>query len=225
MWAILLSLEPFTWELLAISCLVSGGVSLASYGEASFSWMGFGLVTAACCLSGLRWALTQTMLQTSHTEGGALQPLEVLYHISPASALSCIPVFLLIELRPFLASPFLQAPGVLAEALLIVLGGGLISFLLIFAEVKLVKISSSLTMGIFGNLKEVVTIALSMAVFQDRVSLLNSLGLVLSIGGALWYRRYKLREKASSSAEYIPADSWDGMWHLEEDEEAENQRL
>lgn len=31
---------------------------------------------------------------------------------------------------------------------------------------KLVKISSSLTMGLFGNIKEVVTIALSMLVFQ-----------------------------------------------------------
>lgn len=235
-WAVLMRLEPLTWEIVAICGLVSTGVSLASYGEASFSWMGFLLVTGACASSGLRWALTQIMLEgkegapsvhrpalvnnrnmsedesnagngsyrrrrSSGTDssinggmngggggGGArvlelqepvldhsttstvhsssssasqlhlhhhFRPLEVLYHVSPASALSCIPVFLLVELQSCLASPVFRDPALLFQLCMILLVGGMISFLLVLAEVKLVKISSSLTMSMFGAVKEV----------------------------------------------------------------------
>lgn len=39
---------------------------------------------------------------------GGMDPMAVLYHISPASALSCIPVFLIVELRPLLHSQIAQ---------------------------------------------------------------------------------------------------------------------
>ena len=74
--------------------------------------MGFALVAAACCLSGLRWSLTQILLGSDH--GG--DPMTVLYHISPASALCCIPVFLLVELRPLMASHLLDVRGCLGAA-------------------------------------------------------------------------------------------------------------
>ena len=245
-WGIIMQLEPLTWEVCAICALVSGGVSMASYGEASFSWMGFALVTAACCLSGLRWGLTQIMLEEDDDdqEGGVHhQPLAILYHISLASALSCVPVFLMIELKPFTEySPFFQDPGVFLEVSFVLLTGGLISFLLILAEVKLVQISSSLTMGLFGVCKEFVTVALSMAVFHDKVSLLNVLGLGFAVAGVVWYRKYKSVPRPSphapsrapscgglsmvgvggpggtaTNAPYTEVKS--GMWHLDEDDE------
>jgi hypothetical protein len=48
-----------------------------------------------------------------------------------------------------------QDAASLAQLLVILILGGLISFLLVMAEVKLVKISSSLTMSMFGAVKEV----------------------------------------------------------------------
>ncbi len=250
-WAVIMRLEPLTVEIVAICALVSVGVSLASYGEASFSLVGFILVTAACASSGLRWALTQIMLEgkgglgsdrqevlhtstlvnqsgegewdmdeeedefhsndgynglrnnggggssrgeirgsdhqpeqhrrrqsTGHhplsdQDGGSatidlslLSPMpappvyhprafEILYYVSPASALSCVTVFLAVELQPCLRSPVFQDAASLAQLLVILILGGLISFLLVMAEVKLVKISSSLTMSMFGAVKEV----------------------------------------------------------------------
>lgn len=251
-WAVIMRLEPLTGEIVAICALVSMGVSLASYGEASFSLVGFILVTAACASSGLRWALTQIMLEgkgglgsdredalhrstlvnqwgegegdmdeeedefhhgngghhgsganggggsSSETRGGDQQqeqhrrrrsrtghhPLddqenapaaidvsltsaspappmhhprafEILYYVSPASALSCVTVFLVVELQPCMRSPVFQDTALLAQLLVILFLGGMISFLLVMAEVKLVKISSSLTMSMFGAVKEV----------------------------------------------------------------------
>jgi len=250
-WAVIMRLEPLTGEIVAICALVSMGVSLASYGEASFSLVGFILVTAACASSGLRWALTQIMLEgkgglgsdreealhrstlinqwgegegdmdeeeddfsrsdhlqrnssgnggsssreicgsdqlqqehrrrrssTGHhplgdQEGGAAamdlsltspspsppvhhpRAFEILYHVSPASALSCVTVFLVVELQPCMRSPVFHDTALLAQLFVIIFLGGLISFLLVMAEVKLVKISSSLTMSMFGAVKEV----------------------------------------------------------------------
>jgi hypothetical protein len=65
-WAVVLGLEPLTAQVVCICTLVSGGVSLACYGETEFSWMGFALVTTACCLSGLRWGLTQVLYGIDH---------------------------------------------------------------------------------------------------------------------------------------------------------------
>lgn len=321
-----------TWEIIAICGLVSTGVSLASYGEASFSWVGFALVTSACASSGLRWALTQIMLTDGDPRGGGSnmgnsssdvmdtsfddssgpngggsngrrvrhdqqqhprpvptsqqeaddneeeqdidlhtpsgssrppngdgsrippqvaafqqqqqhlhrhRPLEILYHVSPASALSCVPVFLLLEVQSCFNSPFFKSPLVVLELICILILGGIISFLLVFAEVKLVKISSSLTMSMFGAVKEVITIAISMMVFQENVTFLNVFGLFLAISGAVAFRQYKVHGPFSSSSssllsarngsgggllpEYLPAES--GLFNLEDsDDEGEGGR-
>ena len=164
------------------------------------------------------------------------RPLEILYHISPASALSCLPVFLLFEARRMWSSPFLATPALACELLAVLVLGGAFSFLLILAEIKLVKISSSLTMSMFGAVKEVITVALSMIAFHDAVSALNVAGLVLAIGGAAWYRSYKLRNPAVGSSggssggsaapgwapsQYLPAAS--GIFNLEDDSEEEEE--
>jgi hypothetical protein len=166
------------------------------------------------------------------------RPLEILYHISPASALSCLPVFLLFEAPTMWASPFLATPALTCELLAILILGGAFSFLLILAEVKLVKISSSLTMSMFGAVKEVITVALSMLAFHDDVSFLNVAGLVLAISGAAWYRSYKLRNpsiQASSTSnggaaapgwapsQYLPAGS--GIFNLEDESDEEEEGL
>ncbi len=333
-WATLMRLEPLTWEIVAICALVSTGVSLASYGEASFSWVGFILVTAACASSGLRWALTQIMLEgkggggesshrpslvnQDHVDGedghghdhssnvvssttltgesghrrrlnsssssssssssgrrahlgpsvelqdpvldasdlsssaAAMarpsplavppppihhpRPFEILYYVTPASALSCVTVFVLVELQSCVASPVFQDPALLCQLLTILLMGGMISFLLVLSEVKLVKISSSLTMSMFGAVKEIITVAISMIVFHDDVSFLNISGLLIAILGAVWYRQYK--QKPSSSlmvssgasvasagggsvvSEYLPGEG--GLFNLESDSSDED---
>lgn len=59
-----------------------------------------------------------------------------------------------------------EHPGLLVEAGFLLLCGGLISFLLIGVEVYLLQLTTSLTMGILGQLKEIVQIALGMWVCE-----------------------------------------------------------
>lgn len=306
-WAVIMRLEPLTWEIVSICAAVSFGVGLASYGETAFNSAGFVLVTLACASSGLRWALTQLMLEgelngrddsmyrsaligqlssgrsdVDGTGGNAdsdcniqgrsdprdcgrhrcntardpplvdhahtpvngseahsvsvqhPQAFEILYHLTPASAIICVAAFLVVEWKSCVQSHVFKDLALLFQLLAILLVGGLISFLLVLTEVKLVKISSSLTMSMFGALKEVrhfpfvlsevrrtpkdrklfylpknclryiyvrlrqvITVAISMVVFHDDVSLLNVFGLFVAILGAICYKRYK--EKVSSA--------------------------
>jgi len=135
-----------------------------------------------------------------NVEGGATvshvyDPFAVLYHISPASALSLVPVFFILELHPLLTSDIIHQPALFTEAVVIILTGGGIAFLLILVEIKLVKYASSLTLGMFGSLKEIVQILLSVMVFHDDLSALNVVGLLTALLGAVLYRRYKMMEE------------------------------
>ena len=47
--------------------------------------------------------------------------------------------------------------------------------------------------------KQIFTVALSMMVFHDDVTLLNVSGLLLAILGAVWYRQYKQKPSSSLS--------------------------
>jgi hypothetical protein len=86
-------------------------------------------------------------------------------------------------------------------------------------QVKLVKISSSLTMGLFGNLKEVVTIALSIMVFGDKVTGLDVTGLLIAIGGAVWYRFYKQQEASRPQHQQQYMVAHQGLWEVDGDDE------
>jgi hypothetical protein len=55
---------------------------------------------------------------------------------------------------------------------------------------------------------QIITVALSMMVFHDDVTLLNVSGLLLAILGAVWYRQYK--QKPSSSLSLTPIGAGTG---------------
>lgn len=57
-----------SWSLAGVMAIISCGLLLLVYGETDFNIVGFALVMIAACLSGLRWTLTQILLQdqTSH---------------------------------------------------------------------------------------------------------------------------------------------------------------
>ena len=59
-------------------------------------------------------------------------------------------------------------------------------------EVRLVQATSGLTLGVFGNIKEVLTIALAMSTFGERPSPLNLVGLAIVAGSSIAYKRLKV---------------------------------
>ena len=64
-------------------------------------------------------------------------------------------------------------------------------FLLLLAEFALVGLTSSLTLSIFGILKELATIALSALLLGDALNASNLAGFAICIGGAALYNYSK----------------------------------
>eukprot|EP00930_Biecheleria_cincta_P048326 TRINITY_DN33656_c0_g1_i1.p2 TRINITY_DN33656_c0_g1~~TRINITY_DN33656_c0_g1_i1.p2 ORF type:complete len:230 (+),score=27.52 TRINITY_DN33656_c0_g1_i1:790-1479(+) len=130
--------------------------------------------------------------------------------MSPAATLTLLPVAIARE-RNELAT--LWQIDVAAQYFLVVLFPGFLAFLLLLVEVQLVKVTSGLTMGVFGNLKTVVTIMFAILVFHEEASPLQWCGLVVALFGMFAYSYVKKRKaanlQATASAGFVKFDTED----------------
>ena len=75
-----------SWSLAGIVGVISCGLLLLVYGESHFDLLGFLVVMTASMLSGLRWTITQVLLQGSpgsSGHGASGGPVEVLLQLTP----------------------------------------------------------------------------------------------------------------------------------------------
>ncbi|KAG5191701.1 triose-phosphate transporter family-domain-containing protein, partial [Tribonema minus] len=185
LWAVVLRLEPARWVTALIISVITAGLAMASWGEIDFSLPGLLLVMGAGCAGGLRWALTQLLQQA---DPACKDPLVVVYHVAGASLAGMLP-FVLIDAIPWAQSKFCDSPALLLQTAGIVAAGGCVAFALVATEIHLVKITSSLTLGVLGQLKEIVQIGIAMVAFGDAMTALNAAGLALALSGTWLYKR------------------------------------
>ncbi len=80
-----------SWSLAGIVGIISCGLLLLVYGESHFNLVGFVVVMTASMLSGLRWTITQVLLQGtpgSSGHGASGGPVEVLLQLTPGERCS-----------------------------------------------------------------------------------------------------------------------------------------
>ncbi len=77
------------WTILAVVLMISGGLVMFTYQATQFSLIGFLMVITASFLSGLRWTLSQMVMQRS--ESGLANPIDMLYHIQPWMIVTLLP--------------------------------------------------------------------------------------------------------------------------------------
>lgn len=183
-WGVLLGLEKLRSRTVFILVVITGGIVMATIAPGRSSIFGIALVFTATVLSGMRWGLTQLLTRVDEQSNDTVI---CLYQFAHWSALFIVPVALSMEHGVF-TSEFFTHFDLAAEFTGLILFAGLISFSLIFAEVMLVKITSSLTLGVLGQVKELLQIVLAMMVFNDSLTVLNMVGLAISIIGAYAYR-------------------------------------
>ncbi|XP_053099297.1 solute carrier family 35 member C2 isoform X4 [Hemicordylus capensis] len=177
-------LEEPRAALILVVLLIAGGLFLFTYKATQFDLEGFALVLGASFLGGIRWTLTQMLLQKE--ELGLKHPIDTMFHLQPAMFLGLFPLFAAFEGLSLAASEklfrFQQA-----ERLLGLLGklalGGVLAFGLGFSEFLLVSRTSSLALSVSGIFKEVCTLLLAAQLTGDRLSPWNWLGCVLCLLG------------------------------------------
>ncbi|CAI5490719.1 unnamed protein product [Closterium sp. Naga37s-1] len=199
LFAFLFRLETPSFKLLGIMLVISVGVLFTVAGETEFELLGFILVMVAAFVSGLRWVLLQVLLQGDKL--GLTNPLLTLAYLAPVMALVC-GVFSLLH-EPWSAltsSPYFDTWQHTLWSFAIMLVGGILAFCMIMAEFLLVLETSAVTFSVAGTVKEAATILVSHAVFGDRFTRINLLGILIIMLGVSLFNLYKVsRNKARES--------------------------
>jgi solute carrier family 35 protein C2 len=195
-WALALRLEVFEWKIFGAIWLVSFGVSLSVSAATDVNYRGILCVLGAACFGGLRWALCQYLVTADKQSKEDV--FVAILRFAPYSALAMYPVTLLMEDLPKLVES--TSEHQLLDDAGLALFGGFIAFLLIIVEIKLVKIVSSVSMGVFGQLKEVTQIILSMLVFHDHLSINGAVGICIALVGAQCYKTVRSGHGSGSTS-------------------------
>ncbi|KAJ9086545.1 hypothetical protein DSO57_1002674 [Entomophthora muscae] len=186
-WVLLFSfafrLEKVQARLIMIILVICLGVTLASINDSKFQIVGFILVLTGSITSGLKWCLTQILLQKD--ELGLDHPVLTLHVVAPIMSIFmflCALVFedVLSALKFLLEGGFTSPATILSDpyvpsSLLIVMGA-LAAFFMTLSEFLLIQLTSTLTLSVTGISKEIITIAISVLVFKDKFSLINYIG-------------------------------------------------
>ncbi|XP_046440117.1 solute carrier family 35 member C2-like [Daphnia pulex] len=204
--ALLFKLEKKHWTLLVVVVMISGGLVMFTYQATQFNLGGFLMVMFASFLSGLRWTLSQMVMQKS--EMGLANPIDMMYHIQPWMIVTLLPFAMAFE-GLSLAMTKDVFRFVDTYHLFIVLGevlvGAVIAFFMELTEYLLVSYTSSLTLSVSGIIKEVLTLTLAVLITHDEMNPINAAGLVICLLGitlhvALKAVRIHNESKASSLA-------------------------
>ncbi|KAF7653391.1 hypothetical protein LDENG_00083640 [Lucifuga dentata] len=190
--------NPF---LILVVLLISSGLFMFTFQSTQFNLEGFILVLLASFLGGIRWTLTQVLMQKA--ELGLQNPIDTMYHLQPLMFMGLFPLFLYNEGLSLSTSEKLFRVSELSPLLysLFTLSiGGSLAFGLGFAEFLLVSRTSSLTLSISGIFKEVCTLLLA-ARLGDKMNAMNWLGFVVCLSGISLHvglKTYYSKNKSSS---------------------------
>jgi solute carrier family 35 protein C2 len=150
--------------------------------ETRFHLIGYLQVQSATILSGLRWALTQVLLQSESM--GMDNPLATNLFLSPIVSVSLFLAFLFQEgLLKLISDPHFSNLASGSTLLLSIFGGGTIAFLMVNIEFALISTTSVVTFSVAGIFKEIITILAAIAVFGDPFTGNMVVGLGISLIG------------------------------------------
>ncbi|OAV91830.1 hypothetical protein PTTG_27863 [Puccinia triticina 1-1 BBBD Race 1] len=194
LFAFIFKLEKPTYKLTGIILLITAGVVLMVSSETQFDFWGMVEVLSASCLGGLRWSLTQILLDKQSM--GMNTPIATIFWLAPTMGLSlsfCSLIFegwnnLLSEQAFFgdLAKSFMTMTYIATA--------GVLAYLMTVSEYFLIQRTSVVTLSIAGVFKEVGTIFLSTIIFHDVMTPLNISGLGITLFGIALYNVLKYKQ-------------------------------
>jgi len=184
MWAILLKLEQKHWSLIVIVLMISTGLAMFTYKSTDFVFIGFMMVLSASFLSGIRWTLSQLIMQRA--QYNLNNPIDMVYHVQPIMILALLPFAIGFESTRVATSVSLMrftSLSTFIQTISLVAVGGFIAFLMECAEFLLVSYTSGLTLSVAGIVKEIISLTLAVIFQSSDISAINMLGLVICMTG------------------------------------------
>ena len=193
LFAFLFRLESPTWRLVAIIATMTFGVVMMVAGEVEFKLGGFLLVISASFFSGFRWDLTQILLLRNPATSN---PFSSIFFLAPVMFLSLIAIAIPVEgfSALFAGLKIIAEEHGMLMAPLLILFPGTIAFLMTASEFALLKRTSVVTLSIAGIFKEAVTISAAALVFGDTMTVINTMGLLVTLGAIVTYNYLKIKK-------------------------------
>jgi hypothetical protein len=160
---------------------VVAGVGFATAGDYYFTAMGFILTLLGAFLAALKTVVTNR-IQTGRLK---LSPLELLYRMSPLAFVQTI-------MYAYLTGEISAAQQYASEKMgrrevIILLGNGVLAFGLNVISFTANKKTGALTMTVAANIKQILTIILSIMFWGLAVGWMNGFGICLTLAGGAWY--------------------------------------
>uniref|UniRef100_A0A674JE18 Solute carrier family 35 member C2 n=1 Tax=Terrapene triunguis TaxID=2587831 RepID=A0A674JE18_9SAUR len=95
LFSLIFKLEELRMALVLVVLLIAGGLFMFTYESTQFNMEGFALVLGASFLGGIRWTLTQMLMQKA--ELGLQNPIDTMFHLQPLMFLGLFPLFAVFE--------------------------------------------------------------------------------------------------------------------------------
>ncbi|PPQ77189.1 hypothetical protein CVT25_011035 [Psilocybe cyanescens] len=201
--AFLFRLEVFSWRLVAVILLIFSGVVLMVATEAHFVLQGLILVLSASALGGLRWSLTQVLLKSKNM--GFDNPAATIFWLAPTMGITLGLVSAAIEgWASIFRSKFFEGTIRTLGTLFFLTTPGVIAFCMVLSEFYILQRAGVVPMSIAGIAKEVSTILISSWFFGDKLTLINGVGVAITVCGIGLFTHHKYRKSLNST---VPLDA------------------
>ncbi|KAF8550674.1 TPT-domain-containing protein [Imleria badia] len=196
--AFLFRLESFSVRLVVVILIIFTGVLLMVASETAFVLSGFLLVIFASVCSGLRWSLTQLVMQDKSM--GLDNPPSTIFWLSPATAVSVAVISIVWEgwIRVF-STPFFATVTSTMNTLVMFIAPGILAFCMVMSEYYIIQRAGVIPMSIAGIAKEVSTITISAWFFGDELTPVNITGVAITVCGIALFTYHKYRKTMDSN--------------------------
>jgi len=168
---------------------VVAGVGFATAGDYYFTRMGFVLTLLGAFLAALKTVVTNR-IQTGRLK---LSPLELLHRMSPLAFVQTL-VYAYFSGEVSQLQKYAEEEMGMREVMILAANGA-IAFALNVISFTANKKTGALTMTVAANVKQILTIVLSIIFWGLEVSWMNALGIFLTLAGGGWYAKVELEAK------------------------------
>ncbi|GAA6038440.1 hypothetical protein JCM8097_007653 [Rhodosporidiobolus ruineniae] len=194
LFAFLFRLEVPSWRLVGIILIITSGVILMVSTETQFHFVGMVEVLTASALGGLRWSLTQLLLDKDSMGMG--NPIATLFWLAPIMGVTLASCSMIFDgwFTVFAQEEFFGTFTKTLWTIASIIFPGFLAFAMNVTEFGLIQRTSVVTLSVAGIFKEVAVIFLSTVIFRDVLTPINISGLCVTIFGIALYNYLKYRQ-------------------------------